>query len=298
MSRFPDRRSVLAGMVALPALGSESLADAARERPFNLRVVMSGHSLTDPIQVPLIAMVQAAGGAASDGMAIDRSTIPGSPMEIRWNNSMNLEIDARRDIANYDLLVLTERVTVLATIQWHDSLGMALTWVKHAWENGNDGKGAQTVLYASWITLDSGPDRQIEGNDTPEGLLPFRERLDVEMVHWQEIADHVNGNRPNGCPLVQMIPGPKIMARVYDEIAAGTAPGLKTITDIFEDDIHVNPKGAFLISLAHFAVIYGRDPRIIPPLKGEPGWPSAAQQEWMKALVWDVVRAYPGSELG
>lgn len=298
MSRFPDRRSVLAGIAALPALGSASFADAGRERPFDLRVVMSGHSLTDPIPGPLIAMVQAAGGAASGGMAIDRSTIPGSPMEIRWNNSMNLEIDARRDIANYDLLVLTERVTVLLTIQWHDSLGMALTWVKHAWENGNHGKGAQTVLYASWITLDSGPDRQIEGNDTPEGLLPFRERLDVEMVHWQEIADHVNANRPAGCPFVQMIPGPKIMARVYDEIAAGTAPGLKAITDIFEDDIHVNPKGAFLISLAHFAVIYGRDPRIIPPLRGDPGWPSAEQQEWMKALVWDVVRAYPDSKLG
>ena len=285
-------------MAAVPALARAGLAQSDRERPFNLRIVMSGHSLTDPIPVPLEIMVKAAGGAESRGMVIDNSSIPGSPMSHRWDHDFYMPIDARRDIANYELLVLTERVTVLATIQWHDSLGMALTWVKHAWENGNDSKGAQTVLYASWITLDSGPDRQIEGNDTPEGLLPFRERLDVEMVHWQEIADHVNANRPTDCPFVQVIPGPKIMARVYDEIAAGTAPGLKAITDIFDDDIHVNAKGAFLIALAHFAVIYGRDPRSIPLLRGEPGWPSAEQQEWMKALVWDVVRAYPDSRLG
>ena len=31
--------------------------------------------------------------------------------------------------------------------------------------------------------------------------------------------------------------------------------------------------GAFLIALAHYAVIYGRDPREIPKLHGEPGWP-------------------------
>ncbi len=298
MPHLPTRRAVLAGMAAVPALARAGLAQSDRERPFNLRIVMSGHSLTDPIPVPLEIMVKAAGGAESRGMVIDNSSIPGSPMSHRWDHDFYMPIDARRDIANYELLVLTERVTVLATIQWHDSLGMALTWVKHAWENGNDSKGAQTVLYASWITLDSGPDRQIEGNDTPEGLLPFRERLDVEMVHWQEIADHVNANRPTDCPFVQVIPGPKIMARVYDEIAAGTAPGLKAITDIFDDDIHVNAKGAFLIALAHFAVIYGRDPRSIPPLRGEPGWPSAEQQEWMKALVWDVVRAYPDSRLG
>jgi hypothetical protein len=297
MTHSPHRRAVLAGLAALPAIAATPLrADPAR-RPFNLRMVMSGHSLTDPIPDPLEAIVKAAGGNETRGMVIDRSTIPGSAMEFRWNHEMDLEIDARRDIADYELLVLTERVTVLATIQYHDSLDWAVRWVKHAWENGNGGKGAETVLYASWIDLESGPDKEIYGKDTEEGLLPFRQRLDVELGHWEDIAAHVNANLPSGCPVVRMIPGPKVMAAVYDAIEAGSAPGLSRIEDIFEDDIHVNAKGAFLIALAHFAVIYGRDPREIPALRGEPGWPSAEQQEWMKSLVWDVCRAYPGSGL-
>jgi hypothetical protein len=45
-------------------------------------------------------------------------------------------------------------------------------------------------------------------------------------------------------------------------------------------------------------VIYGRDPRSIPDLRGEGRWPRGAQADWMKQLVWDVVRAYPDSGLG
>lgn len=296
MTLRPDRRSVLTGLAALPVLAGTGLAKTGRERPFNLRVIMSGHSLTDPIPGPLTAMVRAAGGEAAIGMKIDADTVPGSPIEWRWEHRDRTP-DSREDIGNYDLLVLTERVTVQATIQWHHSLDMVLTWLTHAWKNGNQGKGAETVLYASWITLESGPGRQIEGVDTEEGLIPFRERLDVEMGHWQEIADYVNANLPAGCPAMQVIPGPKIMAAVDDAIKAGSAPGLSAIEDIFDDDIHVNPKGAFLIALAHFAVIYGRDPRTIPTLREEPDWPTEKQQDWMKALVWDVVRAYPDSGL-
>ena len=297
MTHFTDRRTVLAGLAALPVIAATPLAAAPVQRPYNLRMVMSGHSLTDPLPPPLEIMVRSAGKAEALGMVIDRSTIPGSAMEFRWNNDLNLPIDARRDIAKYELLVLTERVTVLATIQHHGTLDWAVTWVKHAWENGNNGKGAETVLYASWIDIDSGPDKDIAGKDTEEGLLPFRERLEVEMGHWEDIAAHVNANLPPGCPVVRMIPGPKVMAAVYDAIAAGTAPGLTQMQDLFEDTIHVNAKGAFLIALAHFAVIYGRDPKEIALLRGEPGWPSPEQQEWMKTLVWDVCRAYPGSGL-
>ncbi|MCU0904539.1 MAG: hypothetical protein MUE83_11770 [Tabrizicola sp.] len=297
MTHRPDRRTVLAGLSALPLLSAPRLALAAEERPFNLRIVMSGHSLTDPIPEPLRIMVPAAGGAASRGMVIDNSTIPGSPAEHRWDNDMNLPIDARRDIASYELLVLTERVPVRNTEPWHNSKEIALKWLDHAWTNGNDGKGAETIYYASWVSLRSGPGN-MDKNDLPdERQLPFRERMDLEMETWQEIADFVNQNRISGSPPMRVIPGPKIMAAVHDAIEAGTAPGLTKMQDLFEDHIHINPKGAFLIAAAHFAVIYGRDPRTIPNLRGQPGWPTAEQADWMKALVWDVVRAYPDSGL-
>ena len=295
MPFFPTRRCVLAGLAALPAVAGIAVGAEPVERPFNQRIVMSGHSLTDPIPHPLGIMVKAAGGQQTRGMAIDLSTIPGSPAEHRWQNDLNLPVDARRDIAKYDLLVLTERVAVRSTLQWHNADRMALTWFEHAWKKGRGGKGAETIYYASWIGLDSG--RPSEWDSSEDQKIPFRKRLDVEMTAWQSIADFVNANRPQGSPRMRMIPGPKIMAAVYDAIQAGTAPGLSRMQELFEDDIHVNAKGAFLIGLAHYAVIYGRDPREIPGLRGESGWPSAAQQAWMKEVVWTVVSAYPDSGL-
>ncbi|WP_374376325.1 hypothetical protein [Tabrizicola sp.] len=295
MTLHPDRRSILTGLAALPILARTSLAKTGTERPFDLRVIMSGHSLTDPIPIPLTAMVQAAGGAAAEGMRIDADTVPGSPIEIRWNERGRTP-DAREDLANYDVLVLTERVPVRSAMQWHRTKELSLDWFNLAWTSGNGGRGAETVLYASWISTTSGPGNQ-DAYDSEEKTIPFRERLELEMGSWQEIADHVNRSRVEGSPPMRAIPGPLVMAAVYDAIAAGTAPGLTAMTDLFEDSIHVNYLGGFLIALAHFAVIYGRDPRSIPDLRGEGNWPSRDQADWMKQLVWDVVRAYPDSGL-
>jgi hypothetical protein len=297
MPMNPDRRSVLAGLAALPALTAAPAWSQPQTRPFNLRIVMSGHSLTDPIPVPLDMIVKAAGGAESRGMLIDQSTIPGSPSEHRWKTDPIEPIDAKRDIANYDLLVLTERVPVRPTLKFHNSDTIALKWFEHAWKNGRGGKGAETIYYASWISVVSGPGSKDDWDDQWERETPYRERLDLEMVAWQTIIDYVNTNRSAGSPPMRAIPGPKIMAAVYDAIQAGTAPGLTKMQDLFADTIHPNEMGTYLICAAHFAVIYGRDPREIPNLRGKPGWPNTEQQEWMKALVWDVCRAYPDSGL-
>lgn len=297
MSATPDRRSVLAGLAALPALAGTSLASTGQERPLNLRVIMSGHSLTDPIPGPLWTIVNATGGAAAKGLLIDSETVPGSPIEIRWNDEHGLVPDARHDIGNYDVLVMTERVPVRGAMEYHHTADYTLKWLELAWSDGNSGKGAATIFYASWISVRSGPGND-DGNDIPEErVIPFRQRLELEMTSWQEIADNVNSRRPRGCPRMLVIPGPKIMAAVYDEIQAGTAPGLARIEDLFRDDIHITDVGAFLIAVAHFAVIYGRDPRTIPPIRGQEGWPSTEQQEWMKDLVWTVVRNYSDSGL-
>ncbi|MBN8630762.1 MAG: hypothetical protein J0L76_07905 [Rhodobacterales bacterium] len=291
----PDRRSVLAGLALLPGLAGRGFAETPAERPFNLRVIMSGHSLTDPIPGPLWAMVQAAGGSAAQGGVIDKETVPGSPIEIRWNDDHGLVPDARKDIGNYDVLVLTERVPVRPAMEYHNTNELAVKWFDLAWAEGNHGKGAETILYASWISVKSGPGND-DAYDSDEQTIPFRERLDVEMAAWQEIADYVNQNRVAGSPPLRVIPGPKVMAAAYDAIAAGTAPGIAAIEDLFYDNIHISDLGAFLFSLAHYAVIYRRDPGGIPVLRGEK-MPTPAQQAWMKTLAWDVVRAYPDSGL-
>ena len=91
---------------------------------------------------------------------------------------------------------------------------------------------------------------------------------------------------------MRLIPGALIFAEVYDAIAAGTAPGLGDISDLFADHIHLNDTGAYLIALSHFAVIYGRDPRGLPSNIGRRSPPSPETAAWMQDLVWRIVTSY------
>ena len=298
--RRPDstRRRLLAAGLALPALLTltrPALA-APQPRPFNARVIQSGHSLTDPIVPALESIVRAIGGKETIGMKMDRSTVPGSPMENRWQERNRNFPDAVHDIAGYDVLVLTERVPLSATLPWHASEQMALNFFDNTWTKGNDGKGAETILYASWVDIDSGPDTKYAYKD-PDMYIPFRQRMDTEMIGWAKILDFVNANRPAGSPAMVMIPGPLVMAALHDALQAGTAPGISRMEDLFDDMIHVNKAGAFMIALAHYAVIYRRNPRDLPARVGVESAGSQATADWMKAMVWDVVRAYPKSGL-
>jgi hypothetical protein len=279
---FSSSFRVFASSAAIALLIMWPSGVLAQERPLTQRVIQSGHSLTDGIFGPLRDMVRLAGNNA---VIIDKSTDPGSPMDWRWNNPPGSgQPDARHDIARYDTLVLTERVPLSNTMPWHNSLDEALRWFTNTWTNGNDGRGAETILYATWVNTDSGPNHE-NPYDDPEGKIIFRDRLPLEMVRWETILDHVNKNRPEGSVPMRMIPGPMLMAAIYDEIAAGNAPGLADISDLFADSIHLNELGNYYISLAHFAVIYGRDPRGMQNLGGA----TPEQARWMQNLVWRVL---------
>lgn len=255
-------------------------------RPLDLRVILSGHSLTDPIGQVLSRLVETAGGPP-DRIAL--STIPGAPMDWRWNNRTQTP-DAREDIAAFDVMVQTERVSLSGTRHWHNSDDEALRWARHGWENGAAGQGAEVLLYASWVSLDTGPGFDTHGDE--DRILPWRTRLDREFAAWEEIMAHVNTHRPKDASQMRMIPATLVMAGLYDAIAAGIAPeGLSDIRQLFTDDIHLSPLGAWLVALTHYAVIYARDPRGLPGPEGV----APELVTWGQALVWEVVTGYPGT---
>ena len=289
-----SRRNLLAGAGALglgPLAGGAALAAGTG---FDRRVVQSGHSLTDPLIEPLRAFLRSQAGARGE---IVKSTIPGSPMDWRWDHDPEWGQPYLREpevMAGFDLLVITERTPLSGTMDWHNSPQMALQWAEHAWTHGAGGAGAPTILYATWVGIGSGPDDPNPWND-PEGHIPFRERMPLEMARWEIIHAHVNANRPQGMPHVKLIPGPLIFAAVHDAILAGEAPGISRLADLFSDDVHLNDLGAYLIALAHFAVIYDVDPvglaANIPPRTG----PDAQQALWMQRLVAEVLSGYDGN---
>ncbi|TRW97607.1 hypothetical protein FNJ84_08885 [Paracoccus sp. M683] len=286
------RRQFALGSAAAMAILAAAAGRAWGQEPLpRLRIVESGHSLTDGVMEPLRDMINAAGGR---GTTLVKSTIPGSPMEWRWEHPAEPNLRDPAAMAQFDLMVITERVSLSNTLPFHRSEEMGLRWFEQAWTYGKDGQGAATILYATWVDIDSGPDHENPYKDS-DGKIPFRQRMDREMVLWEQIANHVNKNRPEGSPAMKVIPGPLIMAAAYDAIAAGEAPGLTEMQQLFEDVIHPNELGKYLIALAHFAVIYNRDPHGLPAGVPARGGTSPEQAAWMQDLVWRVVSGYPGA---
>ncbi len=265
--------------------------------PYTVKQIHSGHSLTDPLFHPhwpgqyVTLMTQLRGTWA--GNDIGKSTIPGSPMRYRWSNSSG-NPDARRDINQFELLCITEVANLCyeggSTQAWYqdcirEQKEYLSLFVNNAWNNGNQGKGAATLLYSNWVN--------INGADGP-----FREMLDKLGAEWERMQDHANQMRPAGTPHVYMIPGHKMMARLYDDVQDGKVPEITQFSQFFSDNIHTNELGAYAIAMLHYACIYNKNPLGLPhklidnPPAGTP-IPSPALAQYLQKMIWEVVTAYP-----
>jgi hypothetical protein len=266
--------------------------------PLTVRQIHSGHSLSDaygsnpwPGRLTLATAIRA-GDRAYD--TVQMSSVPGSPMHWRWNNP-SYPPDAKQDIGRFELLVITEGVPLQPVEEYFkaDTLDTLDRWAAHAWQNGNGGKGAELMIYSTWTFWqhsEGPPDYDREAD------VPFRERLDRDGARWERMQDTANANRPAGMPPVYMIPGHRLMMRIHDDIAAGNAPGLTSIGDIFADDIHLNAKGQYAITCLVYAVIYQRNPRELPDRLAEPDAAmSAATARYFKTIAWEVATGYPRS---
>lgn len=265
--------------------------------PLFIRQIHSGHSLTDtymshPWPGRLILATQATPGGGNAYDRIAKSTIPGSPLHWRWTHAPGYgDPDARSDIGNFELLVTTEGSPLSPDTEelGATTLEHIEKWVRNTWEHGNGGRGAELMLYSTWVHWRS-PEEESTG---AEDRLPFRRYLEVEGRKWEQMQDHANAIRPTGMPPVYMIPGHRLLMRVYDDIEAGRAPGLDHISDVFSDDIHLNDLGQYAITCLVYTVIYQLDPRELPDKLADPeDTLSQEQARYFKKIVWEVATEY------
>lgn len=263
--------------------------------PFEVRQIHSGHSLTDPLFNPWPGQYVNLVGLETGQWAGDhvgKSTIPGSPMWWRWEHPSTP--DARHDIHEWELLSITEGVPLYyaggSSQQWYieaiDSQRFHLSrFVNNAWENGNDGNGAPTMLWSTWTNIDDS-----------DG--PWRPMLDTLGAEWENMQDYANEHRPNGATPVYMIPGHRMMARLYDDIQLGLVPGVSDIAYFFSDNIHVNVYGSYAVALIHYACIFNQSPVGLTNDLVNIGSgtshpvPSEALAAYLQEMIWDVVTNY------
>lgn len=87
-----------------------------------------------------------------------------------------------------------------------------------------------------------------------------------------------------------MIPNGWILAELHGRIEAGQIPGYQNVLDFWEDAVHLNKAGSYLVACAFFAVIYQEDPRGLP-VPQEYGALDPLLVYHIQDAVWKVVTA-------
>ncbi len=89
-----------------------------------------------------------------------------------------------------------------------------------------------------------------------------------------------------------VIPAGQALARLHDEIEQGDVPGVTDIRAFFLDDIHVNDTGAYFVSLAHYATLYGRSPVGLPHQIPDGDAVPAELARKLQEIAWEAVADY------
>lgn len=257
----------------------------------DVKQIHSGHSLTDPLFHPWPGqyryLVYEILGGEWDNLG--KATIPGSPMFWRWDNEEDLEPSARHDIHDWELQIITEGVPIPNDggnpPQITPAKEYFSRYVNNAWENGNNGQGTPTLLWTTWTNID-------------DSNGPWRETLDDYESLWEEMMDYANDNLPAGATPVYLIPGHRMMMRIYDDIQLGIVPDVNSIDDIFSDNIHMNDWGGYAVAMIHYACIYNRNPVGLPNILFDSNNlpnhnpPSEELAAYLQEMIWDVVTSY------
>jgi hypothetical protein len=290
----------LAGRRPRPLDAAATAALYARPLPApagGLRVFHLGHSLVGRAMPEMLAALAPAGhgweaqlgwGATLRAHWEGPDAVPGFAAENAHPRFR--EAGEAVDSGAYDAVVVTEMVEIRDAIRWHEPAEHLALWARRAIAAR---PGVRLFLYETWHRLDD-----------PEGWL---ERIDRDLVrHWEDQVLRPALARLGGRVAIHVIPAGQALARFVRAVEArGGVEGVASRADLFArgpdgaaDPIHLNDLGNYLVALAHYAVLYQRDPRGARfRLAAHWAAPTADAAALMQDAVWQAVRAHPKTGL-
>nr|WP_083194342.1 hypothetical protein [Leisingera sp. JC1] len=302
------RRGILAAGAAAATLGLMVFATRSRSVPVPppldppegpLNVFHLGHSLVGPDMPHMLAQL------APEGHKYNSQLGSGTSLRAHWEpgeeildfaaaNHLPAYRDAKEAIGSgeYNAVVLTEMVELRDAIKYFDAAKYLGEWGDLARDTSPD---TRIFLYETWHWIDD-----------PQGWLN-RIDADLEALWTGKLLSRDSRRNPDHP--VYLIPGGQAMAAVVRAGARGEVEGIAKPADLFgrapdgsKDPIHFNDLGAYVVALAHYAVLYQRSPFGLPHrltrADGSPAVtfsPEAAAR--VQQIVWDTVRALPRTGL-
>jgi hypothetical protein len=205
-----------------------------------------------------------------------RFTIPGAPTDWLWNHPGSGFGENNYEQAFLARAPLTDLVT--QPFSGHSrSIDNEAEYSGRFFDAARKhSPNVQMWLYVQWPDADHTRGNWSKGRSSINGKeLKFAE----PATTWQEAArNHVRYtelvmeemNKARAAEIaagkakpVRIIPAGLALAELKTQIEAGKVPGMTDfVAEVFPrpDDIHMTSKGAYLVSLVHFACIYGENP--------------------------------------
>lgn len=253
-------------------------------------ILFVGNSLIGP---DLPQLVEAGLRRMEMPVPVAAQIINGAPLRLNWDEAATAEGVNGREVlqgGQVQALVLAEGVPVQAQIQYNDTRGAVVRWAKAAREARPE---VQVYLLEGWHSLDSGA--AAAPADDPNAGLNWRARLDADLPAWEGVVRGANADL--GADAVRLIPAGQALAALSDAIDAGGVPGLSSVQDVFQDDIHPNGKGLYFLTMVQLAALTGTSPEGLPPMLTR-SWPSRDAviaddlAPVLQRIAWQVVSTY------
>lgn len=286
--RLPMKRLLLASLTFVAWSAPNGSLGGDPQASKVVRTFHIGNSLTDTLDGWLGPVSKSAGR----GLEFHRFTIPGAPTDWLWDHP-GTEGDRDCRAAFAKLAPIDHLFT--QPFAGHDrSIANEAEYSGKFFELcRKTSPDVQRWVYAQWPPVQY-DDRwsKGEGSSTPLGLKPagtWQEAAANHLTYTEAVRDRIDANQP-GKP-VRVVPAGSALARLKSEIDAGRVPGMTDFfAEAFADDIHLTPKGRYLVSLVHDACIFGTPPAGEPDPLTTGLTPEQARR--FRTLAWETVVAY------
>ena len=230
-------------------------------------------------------------------IALSVQIINGAPLEWQWNRHADVDnrrhgnllfTDLRVGLKSasppFDVLVITERVDISASVKWHNSPAFSKLWRDLAVQAN---PSARVFMYTTWTGYAN--EQYWPGVPT---RAAWRTRTQADGEIFEKLVRDTNALIRSG-PKFMIIPGHRAMMALYDAIQSGAITWAAAgINHFFIDDIHLNDLGNYYIALVHYATIYRSSPAGAEVPKRLASSLTAAQALQLQQMAWNVVSEY------
>ena len=248
----------------------------------DFRLFMMGNSLTDQIRFDSFVKMSASGGKK---LTLGRQTIPGAPIGwIKDHPDSGFKTEPfgawPNALANFEWDALS-----LQPFQWgfKENIRDIPPIYEKFIANSPDG---QLLIYAQW------PDNK--GGDWTRKWLEPREKNIMSRAEYEDTVSWLHANL-NAKKPARLVPVGHVMHLLEQKAKAGLVPEIQTMWNVYDDGVHLNNVGSFIVGTTFYASIFQRSPEGLSHAEYEKGRGKLTPElaKVIQQTAWEVVATHP-----